>query len=149
MKTVKEYSSPIISGSRMKSPVITAITVHLILKMNIMDNYMHKDIESVEELEKFISDNPGAVVYFSTLTCNVCKVLKPKLIELLELKFPLMTFAYVDCDKSKELAAQNNIFAVPTVLFFMDGKEIIRKSRNLSLTELEGEINRPYSLFFS
>ncbi|MHB8581338.1 MAG: thioredoxin family protein [Ignavibacteriaceae bacterium] len=109
---------------------------------------MHGDISSKEELEKFISNNQGVVVYFSTPSCNVCKVLKPKLIELLEVKFPYMIFAYVDCDKSKELAAQNNIFAVPTILFFIDGKEIIRKSRNVSLIELEGEINRPYSLFF-
>lgn len=110
---------------------------------------MHKDIESVEELEKFVKDNPGAVAYFSTPKCNVCKVLKPKLIELLDSKFPLMTFAYVDCEKSKELAAQNNIFAVPTILFHMDGKEIIRKSRNISIIELEKELSRSYSLFFS
>ncbi|MHB8852035.1 MAG: thioredoxin family protein [Ignavibacteriaceae bacterium] len=114
-----------------------------------MDNYMHKDIESVEELEKFVKDNPGAVAYFSTPSCNVCKVLKPKLIDLLKTKFPSMTFAYVDCDKSKELAAQNNIFTVPTILFFLDGKEIIRKSRNISLIELEKGLSRPYSLFFS
>jgi len=106
------------------------------------------DIFTEEDFNKFISGNKGAVVYFSTPTCNVCKVLKPKIIELLNEKFPLMKFIYVDCDKSKELAAQNNIFAVPTILFFLDGKEILRKSRNVSLAELEFEIARPYSLYF-
>ncbi len=106
-------------------------------------------ITSDKELKDFISDNEGVVLYFSTPQCNVCKVLKPKLIELLNDKFPMMKFSYIDCDQHKELAAQNNIFAVPTILFIIKGKEFIRKSRNVSLSQLEEEISRPYSLFFN
>ncbi len=106
-------------------------------------------ITSDKELKDFISENEGAVLYFSTPQCNVCKVLKPKLIDLLDDKFPQMKFSYIDCDQYKELAAQNNVFAVPTILFFIKGKEFIRKSRNVSLDQLEEEITRPYSLFFN
>ena len=109
---------------------------------------MQKDILTLDEFDRFINNNEGAVVYFSTPECNVCKVLKPKLIDMLEENFPRMKFAYVNCEASKELAAQNNIFAVPTILFFIDSKEFIRKSRNVNLAELGHELDRPYSMFF-
>ncbi len=106
------------------------------------------DIFTLEEFKEFVTTYSGAVVYFSTPGCNVCKVLKPKLKELLAQKFPEMKFGYVDCEASKELAAQQSIFAVPTILFFIDGKEFFRKSRNVNLNELSMELERPYSLFF-
>lgn len=103
------------------------------------------DIFTVDEFNKLVSSEEAVVIYFSTPGCNVCKVLKPKLIELLQNKFPIFSFAYVDCEKAKELAAQNSIFSVPTILFFIQGKELFRKSRNINLTELEFELERPYS----
>lgn len=109
---------------------------------------MQTDITNEIEFNKFITEYSGTIVYFSTPTCNVCKVLKPKLLEMIGEEFPLLKFAYVDCEKSKELAAQNRIFAVPTILFFLDGKEMFRKSRNIGLSEIHDEITRPYSIFF-
>ena len=109
---------------------------------------MAADLIEEKDYKDFIAGSSGAVVYFSTPACNVCKVLKPKIINLLEDKYPVLKFAYVDCEKSKELAAQNSIFAVPTILFFLDGKEIFRKSRNISLAEFDRDIARPYSLYF-
>lgn len=109
---------------------------------------MQTDLHTLEEFENFVAENPGAVVYFSTPQCNVCKVLKPKLKELLKSDFPKMKFAYVNCEESKEIAAQNSVFAVPTISFNLDGKEFIRKSRNVNLTELTNELSRPYSLMF-
>ncbi len=104
-----------------------------------------KDIFTLEDFNEFITSNEASVVYFSTPECNVCKVLKPKLIEMLKEKFPLFSFAYVDCNASKELSAQNSIFSVPTIIFYIQGKELFRKSRNINLTELEFELERPYS----
>ncbi len=113
-----------------------------------MEELPQTDLFTIEEYEKFVSENPGAVIYFSTPTCNVCKVLKPKLKELLKEEFPEMKFAYVDCEKAKELAGQNQIFAVPTVQFMLDGREFIRKSRNINLPTLYDELSRPYSMMF-
>lgn len=109
---------------------------------------MQTNLFTLEDFEKFISENPGAVVYFSTPQCNVCKVLKPKLKALLKSDFPEMKFAYVNCEESKDIAAQNGVFTVPTISFNLDGKEFIRKSRNVNLTELASELSRPYSLMF-
>ncbi len=107
------------------------------------------DISTLEEFENFIKMNPASVVYFSTPECNVCKVFKPKLKELLQEEFPEFKFAYVNCEVSKELAAQKMVFAVPTILFFFDGREFLRKSRNVNLQQLSEELAHTYNLYFS
>ena len=109
---------------------------------------MQTEISSLEQFNIFISSNKGAVIYLSSPDCNVCKVLKPKLIELLETEFPNMSFIYLDVKNSKELAAQLNVFTVPTILLFFEGKEYIRKSRFVDLQELNCELDRLYNLFY-
>jgi hypothetical protein len=59
-----------------------------------------------------------------------------------------MRFAYINVEDAQELAAQNQIFAVPTILFHLDGREFIRKSRNVNLNVLSEELDRPYSMMF-
>lgn len=97
---------------------------------------------TIDDFDSFISSSKAAAVYFSTPDCNVCKVLKPKLIELLDQNFPLINFAYVDCGEAKELAAQNSVFSVPTILFFFEGKEYIRKARFVNFDELQSELEK-------
>jgi thioredoxin-like negative regulator of GroEL len=55
---------------------------------------------------------------------------------------------YCDTVLQSEVAAQNRIFAVPTVLVFFDGRETYRFSRNIGLNELEQSISRPYTMLF-
>ncbi len=105
-------------------------------------------LSTIDEFQEFISKNGGTVTYFSTPTCNVCKVLKPKLKEMLAKHFPKMEFAYVNTVEASEMAAQNQIFAVPTILFHLDGREFIRKSRNVNLNILAEELERPYNMMF-
>lgn len=105
-------------------------------------------LSTVEDFNEFTSNNSGTVTYFSTPTCNVCKVLKPKLKEMIAEHFPKMKFAYINTVESMELAAQNQVFAVPTILFHLDGKEFIRKSRNVNLNVLAEELDRPYKMMF-
>ncbi len=105
-------------------------------------------ISSIDEFNEFVKNNGGAVTYFSTPQCNVCKVLKPKLKELLSERFPEMKFAYVNTVEAEEMAAQNQVFTVPTILFHLDGREFIRKSRNVNLNILAEELERPYNMMF-
>lgn len=105
-------------------------------------------LTSIESYNQFINNNLGTVIYFSTPTCNVCKVLKPKLKELLASDFSEMKFAYINSEEAKELAAQNNVFTVPTILFLFEGKVFIRKLRIINLNELVDELSRPYHLLF-
>lgn len=110
---------------------------------------MFYEIQSTDEFLKLKNEQPVLLAYFSTEICNVCKVLKPKVSELVQKEFPRIKLVYIKSDKLPELAAQNQVFAAPTILIFFEGKEYIRKSRNIGINELQQEIERPYSLIFS
>lgn len=105
-------------------------------------------IKSFEELNETIKSEEGVVVYFSHEECNVCKVLKPKVAELIQDEFPKLKMVYSDTVKVPEAAGQNRVFAVPTIIVFLDGREYVRASRNISVDELQRQIQRPYSMMF-
>ncbi|MGQ1890261.1 thioredoxin family protein [Thermophagus sp. OGC60D27] len=105
-------------------------------------------IQSPEHFHQVTSSEAAALVYFSHEQCGVCKVLKPKIETMLKEKYPAMNMYYCNTVEQPEVAAQNRIFAVPTVLVFFEGKETFRFSRNLGVDELAGAIDRPYSLMF-
>jgi len=109
---------------------------------------MFIEIETFEEFTKLKETEPALLGYFSTEACNVCKVLKPKVAELVKAEFPKIKMAYVKSDILPEVAAQHQVFAAPTILVFLDGREYIRKSRNIGISELHREIERPYSMMF-
>lgn len=110
---------------------------------------MFIEIQSFEEFLKLKAEEPALLAYFSTEACNVCKVLKPKVAELIQTEFPKIKLVYIKSDKLPEVAAQNQVFAAPTILIYFEGREYIRKSRNIGISELQNEIDRPYSMIFS
>ena len=75
------------------------------------------------ELKTVLDEHPLILLYFSTPTCNVCKVLKPRVEALLK-EVPPWYFQYVNTEESMEIAGQRLIFAVPTLLLMADGREI-------------------------
>jgi thioredoxin-like negative regulator of GroEL len=105
-------------------------------------------IQSIEEFRDVVDKNKAVMAYFSTDTCSVCHVLKPKVAQMASEFFPKMKTLYIQSDKQPELSAQNRIFTAPTVLVFFEGRETIRKSRTFGIDELKGEIQRPYSFLF-
>jgi thioredoxin 1 len=110
---------------------------------------MYQNIENLQEFEQLVADRPAVLAWFSTPDCNVCKVLKPKVMELIMSEFPDISLVYVEINLQPEIAAQNRIFAVPTLVIYFDGKECIRKSRNFGLDELRQVLQRPYNMMFS
>jgi len=105
-------------------------------------------IFNMEALQARIHAEKGIVLYFSSETCSVCKVLKPKVADLLNEKFPCMQSLYVDTEKSPVIAGQFRVFTIPAILIFFEGKEQLRFSRNISMHQLEAGIERPYTLIF-
>lgn len=105
-------------------------------------------ITSIADFETLLVKNEAVLAYFSTTTCSVCHVLKPKVLEMVSELFPLMKMVFVESDKSPLLAASYRIFIAPTVLVFFAGRETIRKARAFGVDELAAEITRPYSLMF-
>lgn len=109
---------------------------------------MFTEIQSLDEFNRLKQEEPALLGYFSTETCNVCKVLKPKVAQLILDEFPKLKPVYVKSDVLPDVAGQHQVFAAPTILVFFDGRETIRKSRNIGIDELRREISRPYSMIF-
>lgn len=96
------------------------------------------------KLDKFkdLIARPGVTVaYFSHDACNVCKVLKPQVQELTE-NYDNAHFIYVNTLETPEIAGQFMVFAVPTIILFMAGREAKRFSRNLAIGELDSFLER-------
>ena len=110
---------------------------------------MYQTIATLEALEITIKEQAAVLLYISHDACNVCKVLKPEIATLFETSFPQVQQIYIDSKEQAEIAAQYSVFAVPTVIIYLDGKEFFRESRNISLTQLKEKVARPYDLFFS
>ena len=106
-------------------------------------------MQTIENIHNIIKENIAVMVYFSAPTCNVCHALKPKLLEALEDNFKEFEVASVDISVEEDIAPHFGVFAIPTVLVFLDGKEFLRKSRHMSVGEVINEIKRPYEIMTS
>lgn len=95
-----------------------------------------------------LQEENAILLYFTSPDCNVCKVLIPKVREMLFTKFPLLKLHVVDIASNREIAGKFQIYTVPVILVYFEGREFIRKVRNFSISELEREIERPYKLLF-
>ena len=106
-------------------------------------------MQTIEVINKSIKENPAVMLYFSAPTCNVCHALKPKLLEAIESNFEEFKIVSIDTSVEQEVAAHFNVFAIPTVLVFLEGREFLRKSRHMSVDEVVREIERPYTMMMS
>lgn len=103
----------------------------------------------LDTINTTIKNELAVMLYFSAPTCNVCHALKPKLFEAIESNFPESEIISIDISIDAEIAAHFSVFAIPTLLVFLDGKEFLRKSRHMSVEEVVKEIARPYSIMMS
>ncbi len=106
-------------------------------------------MQTIQTIENTIKESLAVIVYFSAPTCNVCHALKPKLINALEKNFKEFKVESVDISVEEDIAPHFGVFTAPTVLIFLDGKEFLRKSRNMSVDEVIREIKRPYDMMTS
>ena len=94
-----------------------------------------------EEFEFELKNHPVLVTYFSHDECNVCKVLKPQIQEIVS-QFDEVGFLYVNTKENMEIAGQFMVFAVPTIILFYEGREAKRYSRHISLRDFEDFLGR-------
>ena len=103
-------------------------------------------MQTIENIDKIIKENLAVMIYFSAPSCNVCHALKPKLFEAMDKNFEKFKIVSVDVSLSQDVSAHFGVFAIPTVLVFLDGKEFLRKSRHMSVDMVIKEIQRPYEI---
>lgn len=106
-------------------------------------------MQTIENINTTIKENIAVMIYFSAPTCNVCHALKPKLLEALDANFKDFKVESVDISVEEDIAPHFGVFAIPTVLIFLDSKEFMRKSRHMSVGEVIKEIRRPYEIMTS
>jgi thioredoxin 1 len=106
-------------------------------------------MKTLSEIETIISNSPAVMLYFSAPTCNVCHALKPKLFEAVEQNFGQFELVSIDISETPEIASHYSVFAIPTLVVFLDGREFLRKSRHMSVGEVVEEIRRPYEIMMS
>jgi thioredoxin 1 len=106
-------------------------------------------VDDLAQLDQAVRHQPAVLAYFTGPNCNVCKVVKPMIAELLDNKFAEIAFYSIDCDTLPQAASQYGVLTIPTVVLYFDGKETTRLVRNFSIGELEQAISRPYKLLFT
>lgn len=105
-------------------------------------------MQNLTSINDIIHKKPAVMLYFSSSSCNVCLSLKPKLMEAMRKNVDKFEIINIDISIDTEVAAYFNVFTIPTVLFFLEGKEFLRKSRYMSVDKVINEIKRPYDILF-
>ncbi|HHB94520.1 MAG TPA: thioredoxin [Campylobacterales bacterium] len=103
----------------------------------------------LEEIQNIIKSEVGVLLYFSGENCNVCHALRPKFKELFDQEFPQIKQIYLDAHDNPQISANFQVFSVPTMLVFLDGREFIREGRAVSLHQLQQKLRRPYDIMLS
>lgn len=98
-------------------------------------------------IQKRITSSLLLVAYFSHEECQVCKVLKPKVQNLLE-TMPGIEFIYIDTKLHPRISGQHLVFAAPTIIIFSAGQEQRRYSRHFSVEVLARDLERLQRMFF-
>ncbi|MBU3144025.1 thioredoxin family protein [Clostridium sp. CF012] len=105
------------------------------------------ELNTLDEMDDFIKGNTIAMIYFASESCNVCVALLPK-IEKMIIEFPELKMSKVMVEKFTQAAGQYSIFTLPAILVYIEGKEVIREARFISVDVLGKTIERYYDMLF-
>ena len=104
-----------------------------------------KNMNEINEIKEMIEKEQMVLGYFTTTDCNMCKDLFPKIEKILE-SFPNISGFRAESDVNLKIVGEYDIYMVPTIILFIQGKETIRVSRNVSIMELSNSIKRYYDM---
>ncbi len=104
-------------------------------------------MDSKELIRQSILNEEMILLYFGSSSCGVCVDMKPKVEDVLK-KYPRIKSIYIDVEKSHNIAISYDIFTIPGILVFVEGKETIREARYISIGDIDNKIHRYYDLLF-
>lgn len=102
----------------------------------------------INELQILVSQKQAVLVYFYNDNCAPCKVLRPKVSSLVETEFPLISLVLINTELFPSTSAAYSVFASPLIILFCEGKEYVRESKNISISELHQKVDRVYKMLF-
>lgn len=82
-----------------------------------------REIADLKQFNQFVGTEKVSVIDFYATWCGPCKALEP-IFESLAEKVPQVQFGRVDVDDNQQVAHEYGITAMPTCLFFKDGKKV-------------------------
>lgn len=89
------------------------------------------------------SKNNISIIYFSGSSCGACDAIGKKVQELLR-EYPKIIYKEINALDNLEYASKYNVFSLPILILFVEGKEITRWGRAFNLYEFEEVIRRYY-----
>jgi thioredoxin-like negative regulator of GroEL len=101
---------------------------------------------TLETIQDTIRSEVGVLLYFSGENCNVCHALRPKFKDLFDSEFPQLKQIYLDAQVNPQISAHYQVFSVPTMIVFLDGREFVREGRSVSLHKMTEQLKRPYRM---
>ncbi|ADG92378.1 conserved hypothetical protein [Arcobacter nitrofigilis DSM 7299] len=107
-----------------------------------------KAISNLEQIKEIIASREALIIYFSSKSCSVCKVLKPKIEKEVSSYFDKISFFEIKIEESLEISSYFTVFQAPTILFYLDGKEFLKEGKNISISAFINAIKRPYEMFY-
>ncbi|MGM8214866.1 thioredoxin family protein [Bacillaceae bacterium W0354] len=103
-------------------------------------------LNNLEAVEHHLKSQQLSFIYISRNNCSVCHGLKPQ-VQNLFAKYPEIAFGEVNADEVPEIAGRFNIFTVPVLILFVEGKEYLREARIVQMQLLEQKLDRIYEGF--
>lgn len=98
-----------------------------------------ESVYSIEDLNKFVRENPLSIVYVTRPGCSVCHGLQPQVEDLL-VDYPNVKARQVNADEVPQVAGEFSVMTVPAVLIYSKGKELFRKARFVPIGELNQQL---------
>lgn len=92
-------------------------------------------LENYEQYQDFVKQDKPFILYFTTPSCNVCKAIYPKLMDLV--KDRDIDVLKIDASVFTNITGQLLIFNVPTIVVMAEQKEFLREIRFVEFDKVE------------
>ncbi len=110
---------------------------------------MNDELHSLTDLDSMINRERAVLVYFYSNNCAPCLSLRPKVEDMINTDFKMMGLVFINSETHPEITGSFGVFANPTLIIFLEGKEYKRESKYIGIAQLKETIARPYNLMFN
>jgi thioredoxin-like negative regulator of GroEL len=102
-------------------------------------------LTNITDIEQTLKENKLCLFFIKAPDCGVCNAMHYKVERLVASHSSLCSF-YTDIREEPLIAGRFLVYSGPTVLLFLEGKEVYRASQFINLEELEQLINKYIAL---
>lgn len=85
---------------------------------------------------------PAVLVLYGGPHCGICQAIRPRTQALVAKHFGAVALASVDCAKSPAVCAQQGVFSLPVLRFYVQGQLALEYARSFSLQHMLDDIGR-------